>query len=341
MPAVKKRPASAATARQTTKKKQVSCLRHSKVVRQAMKATKKSPKPAATAMLSAVATNEKLNRSKAYRPGFRAFDVQTMGGEQFGVSVPLGSTVGDLLEKISKEKGLGFCFSLISNGGQVLSDPACPVPEDNKLQCVVENLSELCEEAQQILKSIPFTVPKVPQSAHNLRLGPCRFLGSFPYSKWREIEKEDMLSDIEADYADNDYTTGKEKPLERRVHELSLIDGDNNHIRLIGVIRPGYVGQNARISYNSGMVGPIYLRPGFQQVGKIQHTSEESCGSEWILDEDISWYKEPQSGLPHSPCEEEDYGGSEMATTTLQMHLALALRYAEEDKSTQHSRREL
>jgi len=246
----------------------------------------------------------------------RCFDVTKLGGEQFTVSVTEESTLGDLLAKISKETGLAFCFSLISATGEVLIDPAGVLPKEGQLQCVVENLAVLCNEAQELLKSIAFTAaPQVPELT-DLCLGSCRWLGSC--RKGADVDKAGS------------------KGIAKDVYELTLLDGENKCIELIGVIRPG------RMSYNSGMTGPIYLRPGFKKVGELAtftykhflkgRLQHEEHRAEWVFN-DVSWYKEPKSRLPS--CRADDFGAcGEFNATSLQTHLAHALLAASNNRLT-------
>jgi len=78
------------------------------------------------------------------------------------------------------------------------------------------------------------------------------------------------------------------------------------------------------------MFGSIYLRPNFQEIGKLHNKGSDGLGSgssEWRF-EDQSWYEDHATPLPS--CESERCGGGERAKTPLQMHLAHALSIATE-----------
>jgi len=317
----------------------------------AVPAERKAKKQATATATGALDMKQIATPLKSVLP---SFSVQTS-------SVPKKSTVGDLMAKISKEKELGYCISLMKANGQILADPASPLPKEKVLTCVIEDLSKLVKEAQQLLKSTPFTSHPEVDANSDLRLGPCRWLGSWRPS-WeetvKEVTQEDMgcNSDIEEEFPEGEcsYTEGrsytdcrpKAKRLDKHVYELTLLDGKDNYIRLIAIMRPGFHGTNERITYNLGMTGPIYLRPGLQQVG---HISQDEMGSVWSFENwkkttGVSWYEEPASPLPG--CCESDYGGWEHDTqehTSLAVHLAHALVAAEnhrkerKDENTEES----
>lgn len=233
----------------------------------------------------------------------RTFQASTLGGRAFAVSVPGGSTVGDLWEECSRAGGLGALFALVPEGGPGLS---AALPAGSHLSIVAEKPeSTVCEAACKVLREATAGVGR--GSAEELRqccLGRCRYLGAFPTKLWTEDPRmaEFMKSH---DYGFCEY----------EVLELTLIDGADRHHQLIGVINAGSA------DFNSGHWGSIYLRPSFQEVGGI--LSYGDTASKWDIT-DASWYKDP-ARVP--PCKSKLLGGWN-AETRLENHLSCALSMA-------------
>lgn len=243
----------------------------------------------------------------------RTFSIKTLGGEEFEVSVPGHSDVGDLEAEVAKTMGLGLCFTLIGTDGQLLNDISVPLPKEGQLSCQVESPSQLCAAAQKVLqKKVPKGKESTEERREDLHLGRCRALGRFPCEMWTE-------GGIDPDILDDDGDTHFDLFGAYCVYEFTLMDADDKRLRLIGVINDGDEGSN------SGMWGSVYLRPGLQEVGTIR--SNEECSSIWAF-QDESWYKAPQT-LPQ--CDDKMFGGSENAKTPLQNHLAHALKQASDN----------
>merc|ERR1712100_1009020 len=100
------------------------------------------------------------------------------------------------------------------------------------------------------------------------------------------------------------------------VYEITLIDGDDKRHRLIGVIHEGCV------DLDTGKFGSVYLRPGLEEVGKLE--SGGVCNPEctWVF-RNKAWYKPPSVALPR--CRSHMHGGGRNANTPLRNHLAHAL----------------
>merc|ERR1712224_860744 len=86
-----------------------------------------------------------------------------------------------------------------------------------------------------------------------------------------------------ADFMEDDYDS-----CEYTVLEMTLIDGKDQHARLIGVINDGDA------DCNSGFWGAIYLRPTFKEVGSI--VSSGDTESTWEITDD-TWYTQPSPAL--------------------------------------------
>jgi len=244
----------------------------------------------------------------------RTFKVTTLGGEDFEVKIPARGNVGDLETEVAKSRGLGLCFTLVGPDNQQLNDISAPLPELNEISCHVENPSELCAAAQKVLQGALPEGKECPEQREALHLGRCRTLGeSFAGSKWKK-------GFIDSDFLDAEVDSGDETDSEidmfgdYDVYEFTLIDGDDKCHRLIGVINSGSA------DANTGMWGSVYLRPGFQEVGKIVATG----GSESTWSSKAgAWYKDPSTPLKR--CENALCGGGHHASTPLCNHLAHAL----------------
>lgn len=245
--------------------------------------------------------------------GTRTFTISTIGGEQFEVSVTSDADVGDLVAEVAFTRGLGLCFSLIGADGNILEDASAPLPQESALKVHVENTSRLPVAAQEVLEKV-FKRDKhldEPDQFREKRLGRCRKLGRFPGCQWKEGGIESAISDIE----DEDETYDMYGSY--IVYEFTLLDGDDNCIRLVGVINEG----NA--DANTGMWGSVYLRPGLTEVATIRSYGDTE--SVWKIKPGFD-YKKPSLALP--PCDFELLGGGRNANTPEKLHLAHALQAA-------------
>eukprot|EP00747_Dinoflagellata_sp_TGD_P193370 gnl/TRDRNA2_/TRDRNA2_59428_c0_seq1.p1 gnl/TRDRNA2_/TRDRNA2_59428_c0~~gnl/TRDRNA2_/TRDRNA2_59428_c0_seq1.p1 ORF type:complete len:317 (-),score=54.13 gnl/TRDRNA2_/TRDRNA2_59428_c0_seq1:191-1141(-) len=244
----------------------------------------------------------------------RTFKLKTLGGEEFEVSLPGDSTVGDLEVKVAKARGLGLCFTLIGGEGQLLTDISAPLPKESQVTCQVENPAKLCKAAQKVLKrAVPYG-KECRERREVLHLGRCRRLGAFPGSKWKKGGVDSVMSDVEDVEDESDGSIDSRG--DYYVYEFTLIDGDDKPLRLIGVINEGRL---------TGMWGSVYLRPSLREVGTIRAEFELSDESSIWSIEDDSWYTAPATTLPH--CTWVLFGGGGNAKTPLQNHLALALQH--------------
>lgn len=249
----------------------------------------------------------------------RTFKVKSLGGEVVEVKIPGRSDVGALEAAVAKEKGLGLCFTLIDADGQQLNNISAPLPMVSEVSCQVENPFALCKAAQEVLKKAKPHGKEDADLVADLRLGRCRTLGGpFSGSRWKKGGIDSAISDIEVDSGDE---TDEEIDMygSYDVYELTIIDGNDKRHRLIGVINGGDA------DANTGMWGSVYLRPAFQEVGKLR--SNGDCESVWTFEDDASWYKDPP--FPgFAECGNRICGGGENAKTPLQHHLAHALEKA-------------
>eukprot|EP00401_Gymnodinium_catenatum_P044989 CAMPEP_0117577808 /NCGR_PEP_ID=MMETSP0784-20121206/63629_1 /TAXON_ID=39447 /ORGANISM="" /LENGTH=215 /DNA_ID=CAMNT_0005377353 /DNA_START=310 /DNA_END=953 /DNA_ORIENTATION=+ len=215
------------------------------------------------------------------------------------MSLPVGSTIGDVEEELARRWSLGLCFHLVGQDGQRFDNPSEAVPGNLALHCVSEDLTSLCPPAQRILEAAaPEALPESQDMLGRFRLGRCRELGSFPTPEWKE---DPRMPDF-VEY--HDFKIGF-----YRVCELMLIDGNNKRARLVGVINDGDA------DCNTGLWGPIYLRPSLREVGAIRSSGDTE--SEWEI-ADGSWYTAPAAALP--PCK-SDLAGGPSAKTPLETHL--------------------
>lgn len=226
-----------------------------------------------------------------------------------GVKVPCDGNVGDLLDVAAKELGVGPFFNLWDASGQILDDKSAPLPSVPTVTCVVEDASSLCPAARRVLEQpAPELELGEPRKLQKLRLGRCRSLGTFPTSEWKE---DSRMADCCFIPASMNYQVGL-----YRVLELTIIDGRDQPMRLIGVINEGYDMRS------SGYWGSFFLRPGFQDIGGISGDGDEE--SDWDIQDD-SWYVAPSPALPR--CDSALCGG-ESADSPLETHLAHALALA-------------
>lgn len=252
----------------------------------------------------------------------RTFNVTTLGGEEFEVNISAQGNVGDLETEVAKSRGLGLCFTLIGPNNQQLNDISAPLPDGNEISCHVENPSELCAAARKVLNDALPEGKECPEEREVLRLGRCRKLGeSFPGSKWKKGGIDSAISHAEVDSGDE---TNSEIDMygDYDVYEFTLIDGDDKCHRLIGIINGGDA------DANTGMWGSVYLRPGFQEVGKILSTGD--CQSRWSSKAG-AWYNDPST--PLKQCNVALFGGHH-ASTPLCNHLAHALESATQSSGT-------
>jgi len=236
----------------------------------------------------------------------RTFAAQTLGGTGFEVTVPSDCRAERLVEELAQADKPGMLFHLVAEDGSILDDMSAPLPAGRRLTVVVENPSPLCGAAQEVLRKAGR--PEARGDAETLarfRLGRCGRIGDFPSAEWKEDPRmEDCMS-----Y--HDYELGRYEVL-----ELTLIDGEGKHRRLVGVINSGDA------DCNTGFWGSVYLRPGFEEVGGI--LSYGDTESKWEI-QDSSWYTAPST--PLEPCKGDLVGGPE-AETPLETHLAHALAMA-------------
>merc|ERR1711879_717050 len=173
--------------------------------------------------------------------------------------------------------------------------------------------ASLCEAAEKVLKSSGGKKPEADteemrQKKEALRLGTCRELGDFPSSEWKDDARmPDFMWDGEHF---NDM--GKYYVL-----DLTLIDGNDEQKKLIGVINGGDA------DANSGVWGSVYLMPGFEEIGGIISTDEDSV-SKWEIS-DASWYTPPATPLPRNRL---GLCGGPDSTSPLETHLSHALTVA-------------
>merc|ERR1712150_136414 len=131
---------------------------------------------------------------------------------------------------------------------------------------------------------------------------------------------ESAISDIDMSDEENIDDLGAYMVL-----QMTIVDGDDKHIRLFGVINEGCA------DANTGMWGSVYLRPSMEKVADIR-----SCGdteSKWETASGFE-YKDP---VPPLPTEQNDdnnslAGGAENADTPLRLHLAYSLESARHRK---------
>lgn len=248
----------------------------------------------------------------------RQFKVKTVGGSEREIVVPGDANITYLEAQVAQAMGLGLCFSLATMGEEKPSTPlplagqrlarkprrkatpadekfaqapaALPIADD--ITCIIENPSSLCVAAQEVLKRVR---PKVLNSKDfkelaETGLGRCRTLGSLKTAQFKE---DPYMPEWMAYHLEDDMDIGKYD-----VVELELIDGAKKCHKLVGVINDGDA------DCNSGLWGPIYLRPSFKMVGGI--TSSGDTESEWKIS-DSSWYVE--DAMATYPCGHHLCGG--------------------------------
>lgn len=245
----------------------------------------------------------------------RTLKITMLNGDDFEVSVPSNSDVGDLEAAVAKQRQLGPCFTLMGNDSQHLDDISAPLPEEAQFSCFVEDISELPSAAHSILKRVFKRDAEDPKKLHDLRLGRCRKFGKFPGSQWKEGGIESAISDLEEEDDDDSIY---DMYGEYNVMEFTLVNGDNKRLRFIAIINEGDA------DANTGMWGSVYRRPCMQLVATIR--SDGDTESQWCIEDDVV-YKAPSESL--IVCDSQLFGGGDKATTPFMVHLAHALAAAD------------
>lgn len=101
--------------------------------------------PSVLLVAFAVMVEPAQKKTKIDEPGkLLTFVVAGPGGMEVNVSLPCTSTVADLEEKVGRQLGLGFCFSLLREDLQPLTDLSAPLPNNgSKLRCITEPVYSL------------------------------------------------------------------------------------------------------------------------------------------------------------------------------------------------------
>eukprot|EP00405_Crypthecodinium_cohnii_P016189 CAMPEP_0206452890 /NCGR_PEP_ID=MMETSP0324_2-20121206/20212_1 /ASSEMBLY_ACC=CAM_ASM_000836 /TAXON_ID=2866 /ORGANISM="Crypthecodinium cohnii, Strain Seligo" /LENGTH=264 /DNA_ID=CAMNT_0053923061 /DNA_START=49 /DNA_END=843 /DNA_ORIENTATION=+ len=237
----------------------------------------------------------------------RIFSIATVGGSSFEVTVPLTGRVEDLYNECGKHDLIkNPFFTLATEDHSILDCLSAPLPEATSLTLILESFENVaCESARKILESAPVAGESACPSdfSEKAQLGLCRDLGKFPTKDF----KNDPRMDECASY--HDFDLG-----EYRVVQATLVDGLGKYRSLVGVINLGDG------DCNTGMWGPLYLRPDFREVGGLKSSGDTESQ---IALTDSSWYEAP-ANYPKSGGAIL-LGGGENASSTLERHLALAL----------------
>jgi len=116
-----------------------------------------------------------------------------------------------------------------------------------------------------------------------------------------------------------DYKYGKYYVL-----EMTLIDGKDDHLRLLGIINTGDA------DCNTGYWGSVYTRPDFKEIATLEG---DTNSSHWNTDDTVdtvdSCYTAPSPALPK--CNNPDQGpllGGQSAESPFEVHLSHALGLA-------------